>query len=380
MVWSFGMPSSGFASRTAMRKAHSVRTVTSSLRPRLFVAVTLTALAVLIPSFAAQAQTSLRAQNGAGVLQRYLAANGNHFNFPGSDYVDVGLTLDSVVAMDASGVGDYRSEKVTQWVADNLDGYTFDNTGTYSGATAKALVVSLSQNVTPMGTLGGRDLLQDLTAMEQPDGQFVGTGQYEFSSAIGQSLALVALHKVGRTLSYDSIAFLRQQQCADGGFRLQTGATCESDPDATSFAVQGLLAAPQTDVTKRRITWAINYLKSKMAANGGVKGGSSTAAPNANSTGLAVMAFDTTGNATLAAKGRSFLVSLRYGCAFPAEMRGAVAYNSEARAQAKAKGSAARLTDQDLRSTTQAVLGFTQTPLKDVTNTGARFSSPTVRC
>jgi hypothetical protein len=344
------------------------------------------AIAVALPVSTAQGATSLRAQTGAGVLQRYLAANGNHFHttFQGTDYPDYGLTLDGVIAMDAAGVGDYRSEQVTSYVASHLSEYAGDgDTESYAGATAKALLVSLSQNITPKGTLGGADLVTRLKALENPDtGRFSDKSNFgDYSNNIGQSLALVSLHKDGQTLSYNSIAYLRQQQCTSGGFRLNPGTTaCTGDPDTTSFAVQGLLSAPQTTVTRSRIAKAITFLKSKMASNGGVRGGTTTEAPNANSTGLAVMAFDSTGYSTLANKGRTFLISLRYGCSFPASMRGAIAYNATARAAQAAKGSSATLTDQDLRTTTQAVLGFTEKPLKDVTNTGATFSSPTVSC
>lgn len=344
------------------------------------------AIAVALPVSTAQGATSLRAQTGAGVLQRYLAANGNHFHttFEGTDYPDYGLTLDGVIAMDAAGVGDYRSEQVTSYVKDHLSEYAGDGDNeSYAGATAKALLVSLSQNITPKGTLGDANLVTRLKALETPGtGRFSDRSNYgDYSNNIGQSLALVSLHKAGEALSYDSVAYLRQQQCTNGGFRLNPGTSaCVGDPDTTSFAVQGLLSAPQTTVTKNRISKAITFLKSKMASNGGVKGGTSTEAPNSNSTGLAVMAFDSTGYSTLAGKGRSFLISLRYGCAFPASMRGAIAYNASARSAQAAKGSAATLTDQDLRSTTQAVLGFTQTPLKDISNAGATFSSPTVSC
>jgi hypothetical protein len=367
-----------------MRKAPSVQ-ITTTWR-RTAASVLAAAIAVVVPASTALGATSLRAQTGAGVLQRYLAANGNHFHttFDGQDFADYGLTLDGVIAMDAAGVGDYRSEQVTEYVSEHLSEYAGDgDTESYAGATAKALLVSLSQNITPKGTLGNADLVTRLKALEnQTTGRFSDRSQFgDFSNNIGQSLALVSLHKAGQTLSYNSIAYLRQQQCTSGGFRLNPGTTaCVGDPDTTSFAVQGLLAAPQTSVTKSRIAKAITFLKSKMAANGGVRGGTTTEAPNSNSTGLAVLAFDSTGNATLANKGRTFLVALRYGCAFPASMRGAIAYNASAKSAQAAKGSSATLTDQDLRTTTQAVLGFTQKPLKDLTNTGASFSSPTVSC
>lgn len=364
-------------------------------RPRrsFAVAAAVAALAVAVPSVAAQASTSPRAQTSAGVVQRYLAAHGSHFStvFDGKAYPDYGLTLDGVIAMDSAGVGDYRSGQATTYVAKHLTSYVSDgdpthaDTEQYAGATAKALFVSLSQRVTPKGTLGGVDLVKRLKSLQTASGRFSDKSQYgDNSNAIGQSLALVSLARAGQKLSYSSISFLRKQQCTNGGFQLNETAGCSSnrkaDPDATSFAVQGLLAAPQTDVTKRRVTWAIRYLGTQMNSAGGVKGGTATSTVNANSTGLAVMAFDSAGYHTLGSKGRRYLKTLRFGCAYPASMRGGVAYDRSRINQARSQHGKARLVDQDLRATTQAVLGFSGTSLLKITNRGAKHSSPRVSC
>ncbi len=356
-------------------------------RPRRSVAVAaaVAALAIAVPSVAAQASTSPRAQTSAGVVQRYLAAHGSHFATSG--YPDYGLTLDAVLAMDSAGVGDYRSGKATAYVGNHIASYIGDGTAeAYAGATAKALLVSLSQRATPTGTLGGVDLVTRLKSLQTASGRFSDKSQYgDYSNTIGQSLALVSLARAGQKLSYSSISFLRKQQCTNGGFQLNVaGRGCSSnrkaDPDATSFAVQGLLAAPQTEVTKRRITWAIRYLKSRMTSAGGVKGGATTSGPNANSTGLAVMSFDSAGYHSLGRKGRHFLTTLRFGCAYPASMRGGVAYDRARISQARSQHTKARLVDQDLRATTQAVLGFSGTSLLKITNRGAKHSSPRVSC
>lgn len=358
-------------------------------RPRRSVAVAaaVAALAIAVPSVAAQASTSPRAQTSAGVVQRYLAAHGSHFStvFDGKAYPDYGLTLDGVIAMDSAGVGDYRSEQATKYVAKHIGEYVGSGTEQYAGATAKALYVALSQRVTPKGTLGGVDLVKRLKSLQTASGRFSDKSQYgDNSNAIGQSLALVSLARAGQKLSYSSISFLRKQQCRNGGFQLNETASCsanrKADPDATSFAVQGLLAAPQTDVTKRRVKWAIRYLGAQMNSAGGVKGGTATSTVNANSTGLAVMAFDSAGYHTLGSKGRRYLTTLRFGCAYPASMRGGVAYDRSRISQARSQHAKARLIDQDLRATTQAVLGFSGTSLLKITNRGAKHSSPRVSC
>ncbi|MEP6814324.1 MAG: hypothetical protein ABI873_02095 [Marmoricola sp.] len=361
------------------------------IRHRLAIAAAVTALAIAVPTVAAQAATSPRAQTSGGVIQRYLAAHGSHFStvFGGTEFPDYGLTLDGVLAMDSAGVGDYRSGKATDYVAAHIQGYISDGvpadaaTEQYAGATAKALLVSISQGFLPKNTLGGGiDLVTRLKSLETPSGRFSDKSSFgDFSNAIGQSLALVSLHRAGKRLSHSSIAFLRQQQCTNGGFKLNPDDPgCTADPDATSFAVQGLLAAPQTTVTKNRIRFAIGYLKTQMNSAGGVKGAGPTNTANANSTGLAVMSFDSAGYKTLGSKGRSYLRSLRFGCAYPTGMRGAVAYNKARLTEAGAQGPSAKLIDQDLRATTQAVLGFSGRSLLTISNAGARFSSPRVSC
>src|SRR6187399_1686415 len=105
-------PSSGFASRTAMRKAPPVHTtptphVAVRRRRALLTAVVASVIAslALVPS-AAQAEQPVSAQYAAGSLQRYLTAHDHHFHtvFQGTEFADYGLTLDGVIAMDAAGV------------------------------------------------------------------------------------------------------------------------------------------------------------------------------------------------------------------------------------------------------------------------------------
>ncbi len=360
--------------RAAVRRRRSLLTAV--------VAVVVAALA-MVPS-AAQAEQSVPAQNAGGALQRYLTAHANHFT--NSGFTDYGLTLDAIIAMDASGVGDTQSARSTSYVANRIGEYIGTGTESYAGAIAKALLVSLSQGRTPKGYLGGVNLVSRLKARQTSAGQFKDKSQYgDFSNTIGQSFALIALRKAGQSLGTKAVPFLANSQCPNGGFRLDLSVNdclndAKADPDATSFAVQGLLAAPQTSPVKSRISRAIGYLKTQQGSDGGVKGGAATETENANSTGLAVLAFDTTGNRDQATKGRLYLRSLSYTCDFPADMRGAIAYDKPRFATADGQGNSAELTDQDLRSTAQATLGFAPVPLYKVTNVGAQPVAPAFTC
>ncbi len=371
---------------------HTTPTPRAAVRRRrspLLTAVVATIIAslVLVPS-AAQAEQSLAAQNAAGSLQRYLATHDHHFHtvFDGTEFPDYGLTLDGVIAMDAAGVGDAESARATTFVADNIGSYVGTGTESYAGPTAKALLVSLSQGRTPKGFLGGVNLLARLKARQTTTGQFKDKSQFgDFSNTITQSLAVAALRKAGQSLGTKAVPFLANSQCPNGGFRLdlsvnQCSDNTKADPDATSFAVQGLLSGNQTSAVKTRISRAIQFLRTQQGSDGGVKGAGPTNTENSNSTGLAVLAFSTTGHPNAATEGRQFLRSLGYTCAFPASMRGAVAYDTTRFATADGQGNAATLTDQDLRATTQATLGFAPVPLYQVTNVGAKPSAPAFAC
>lgn len=332
------------------------------------------------------------AQRAARVLERALASNGSHFDFPpykdpatgkSSSSPDYGLTLDAILTMDSAGIDSARSEKAMAYVGDHVQEYVGDGkTSSSAGATAKALVVALAHRVTPAGTLGGVDLVARLEAREQPSGRFTDkSSSGDFSSTLTQSLALVGLARAKAGPSSNAITYLQKQQCPNGGFRIKMAdAACTKnkgvDPDATSYAVQGLLATPKTNARTLQISRAVAYLKTRMSPSGGIKGGTSTASDNANSTGLAVMSFDSAGFSSLASKGREYLMSLRFGCEYPELMRGALAYDDARLKQARSQGSSAKLVDQDLRGTTQAALGLSGKSLLQISNSGKESSAP----
>lgn len=359
--------------RAAVRRPRSLLTA---------VVATVVASLVLVPG-AAQAEQPVSAQNAAGSLQRYLTAHHDHFVFSGTTSPDIGLTLDAVIAMDAAGVGDTQSAASTTYVADHIGDYIAPGpTESYAGSIAKALLVSLSQQRTPKGFLGGVNLIARLKARLTSTGEFRTKSQFgDFSNTVTQSLAVVSLRKAGQSLGTKVIPFLANGQCPNGGFRLdlsvnQCSNNTKADPDATSFAIQGLLAGNQTSAVKTRISRAIHFLRTQQGSDGGVKGAAPTNTENSNSTGLAVLAFSTTGHPNAATQGRLFLRTLRYDCTFPAEMPGAIAYDAAAFATARSQGDAATFGDKDLRSTTQATLGFAPVPLYKVTNVGAKPSAP----
>jgi hypothetical protein len=317
----------------------------------------------------------------AGYLVRELASGGHHFSvdFGGTLYPDHGVTADAVLALDAVGAGQTEAAAATSYLAGTVGAYIGTDGETYAGATAKLLNVVIAQQGDPTA-FGGVDLLARLAATEKPSGQFADISAYgDNSNLFGQSLAIMALKRAGSGPSAASVAFLRAQQCSDGGFRLDfTTTPCASDPDATALAVQALIAVgggSDTDANQ-----GLDYLVGKQQASGGVGGAGPTASPNANSTGLAGQAFLAGGRPAQARLANTYIAGLQYGCSFPAALRGGIAYDRAAYDAQVAAGASATTADQDRRSTSQAALSLAGTPLFAVTKAGAAADAPSLVC
>lgn len=313
-------------------------------------------------ALSAPASAATITQPGAAAgrfLATQLAASGDRFqtSVDGQSYDDLGLTIDGILGLSASGVGGTQAARSTSYLANHVGEYIGTGAESYSGATAKALLLAAAEGRNPR-SFGGVDLVTTLEDRQTASGRFVDKSQYgDFSNVIGQSLAIIALKRARATVPANTVSYLVKQQCADGGFRLALDdKTCSSDPDITAFAAQALVAGGGQSAA---LTKAISYLKSKQNSAGGVGGAGPTAAANANSTGLAAAAFTAAGDSTAAGKARSFLLKLQYPCSTSAALRGGIAYNSDALAAGKTAGSKAKVADQDRRSTAQAILGVT---------------------
>lgn len=319
----------------------------------------------------------------AGFLQRQLAEGGRHHltsSFGGTAYPDYGLTIDAVLALDAAGAGQSEAAAATAYLAANVRSYIGDGTPTsteiYAGATAKSLVLATAQGVDPR-SFGGVDLVGTLLSLEVA-GRYTDQSAWgDYSNMIGQSLAVVGLTRAGIGASPAAVSLVRSRQCADGGFALALAAgACTSDPDATAYAVQALVAsAGAVDADAQQ---GLDYLAGVQRADGGVGGAGPTATANANSTGLAAQAFAAGGRTAQARSAQGFLRALQFDCRYAAAFRGGVAYDQAARTDRLTAGSTVK--DQDRRSTTQALLGLAGTPLHLVSATGADAGAPTLSC
>jgi len=319
-------------------------------------------------------KTSDPAQAAAGWLAGQLV-NGDHLEseFNGTKFPDPGLTADAVLAFDAAGVAQKFAKQATGWLAkpEILTGYVGDGTSeSYAGAHGKLALVAIAQGLDPR-EFGGVNLIKDLQDLQAASGRYSDHSQYpDFSNAIGQSLAVIALLRAGENVTTGA-AYLAGSQCDDGGFPLLFEKTpCVSEPDATGFAVQALLAAGLDEAAAK----ALDYLKAVQREGGGFGGppGSPTEATNANSTALAAQALHAGGRAaddTAADDAVAYLKSLQVGCAGPAEQHGAVAYTTAGFESSSAS-----------RATAQAVPALSGTGLLEVDNTGDSLPAPVLAC
>lgn len=324
------------------------------------------ALAAFALAGTTTAQAAPTPQVGAAsYLASQLAAGGHHFStsFDGTDYADYGLTNDAILALASTGAGQTEMNNAANYMVANGAEYYSYGTDRYAGALAKQIVMLQATG------RSSASLVTELRGLETPSGRFSDRSDYgDYSNTISQAWAMVAVKRSGVNPSTNAVAYLKAQQCTDGGFRLSAGTGCVSDPDVTSFAVQALVAVGDNAAAAR----GTDYLATRQEADGGVGGGPTTEGTNANSSGLAAVAFSITGKTANATRAADFVKSLQFGCDAPAALRGAVAYN---RAAYTTKLAAGTPSDQENRSTAQAALAFTLKPYLTITAGGTAGAS-----
>lgn len=327
---------------------------------------TLTTVAVLAPATAVAAApttTTQPAEAAAGWLAGQLV-DGERLqtSFDGQAFDDHGLTADAVLGLAGVGVAAEHITAAADWLASEAAVYIGDGESqAWAGATAKLLIVADVVAADVHG-FGGHDLVTRLQEREQRTGRFADRSEFgDFSNVITQSLAIVALERTTDTgASAAAVDYLAQQACEDGGFPLILDAeTCTSTADGTGFAVQALVAAGETATAEAAGDWLVRA----QADDGSF--GSTDAAKNANSTGLAAAALELLGRGDDALEARGFLARLQSDCdgAHP----GALPFAPEDAGDVQ-------------RATAQALLGLAAVDLATVTAAGASADVPTFDC
>lgn len=294
----------------------------------------------------------------------------------GQSFDDLGLTIDAVLGMSAAGTGGDASSAATDYLVAHAGTYYGAGSEVYSAATAKMLTFASARGLNPRD-VGGTDLVTKLQSLEQANGQFTDQSEYgDYSNTLGQSFGIIGLKRAGTNPSPASVDFLLAQQCDDGGFSLEFKDDCVSDPDSTSLAVQALDTVGGHDAA---VQDAADYLESRQDSSGGVGGGATTEGANANSTGLAAVAFRLAGRDGARTEALGYLDELTFGCDTP-KLAGAVAYNTSDFDAAVAKGESAAPDGTITRSTAQALLGRTDQSYATVTSDGQTPATPTTDC
>jgi len=313
------------------------------------------------------------------------------------EYDDLGLTMDTAMSLVAVGghAGTVASIKTAM---DSRITETYDSFGTtYTGSAAKAAVYDRLVGGDPTD-VNGTDLVK--VVEDNTDGTAPVAGRIENvndsfgdTNTFGQAFAVRALAEAGSDKAADAEAFLLEQQCDDGFFRLNPNPDREAedqgcqadvgtdasapDTDATSIAVLQLQAlATKSQAVTDALAAAKTWLQGSQLADGSFGGGPSTSDPNANSTGLAGMALAAVGDLT-AAKAAAIWVRARQAdevgkCTSKlSEETGGIGYDNATVTAGRADGITPGTLDRWLR-TTAPVLPVLQyapaaTPALDIT-------------
>lgn len=299
-------------------------------------------------------------------------------------YTDHGLSIDAALGLAAVGGRDATVQAISDGLESQLDSYisgeAFGDAGsTYAGPAGKALV--LAQTAGEDGTsYAGQDLVErveSVVATTPPvTGRIQDVSQYgDYANVLGQAYVTQGLAAAGSPRAADALAFLLQQQCSQGFFRLYftqdpqaldqscDGGDAEAsapDTDATALVVLALQDQAADPVVAAALADAEDWLVETQRANGSFGGGPATEAPNTNSTGVAGWALGETGHtaAAEAAAGwirRAQAVNVAACDWWSAADQGAVAYDPGTRKAARRDGIADSELGQWLRASAQAV-------------------------
>ncbi|NPC95656.1 cell wall anchor protein [Nocardioides sp. zg-DK7169] len=299
---------------------------------------------------------------------------------------DHGLSIDVALALDAVGSGaavQGVADAVAAEVASYVSGEAFGDEGSaYAGATAKAAVLALAADRDPR-RFGGRDLVAELESVTTDSGPATGrivdrSTFGDYANTLGQAYAVRALEAARSSEAVAATAYLLDQQCAAGFFRLELGTveardqTCDGAPDAeadtdvTALAVLSLLPQRDDEDVRPHLTSALDWLRRNQRGDGSFGGGVATEAANANSTGLAGWALGEAGRTKAAARAAGWVRGLQLAhtgaCApYRAGDLGAIAYDVAGLDTVTASG-VAELRDQVRRASAQALPALTWAP------------------
>lgn len=294
------------------------------------------------------------------------------------DFDDLGLSLDVALALQSLDRKRATVRAVRDAVVDRAPEYIGYDPEQYAGATAKLLTVV--EETGGDGTdAGGIDLVARLEGLTGDSGRVQDQSQYgDYTNTISQAFAVRGLSAAGSAEAWAAAQYLIAQQCEGGYFRLALGAVDSEDPscdagdpattsapdtDATAFAVLALQAVQgHAKQVRRALEGARAWLVETQRRNGAFGGGTSTKAPNANSTGLAGAALATFGACGKARRAARWVAQLQVEASDDRSLRGdvgAIAYDAKAFRAGEEDGITVETQDQWRRATAQAAPALT---------------------
>jgi hypothetical protein len=331
-------------------------------------AVVATALAVTVVAEGGAAQAA-PADHGADWLSSRL----NSGVIVDGGFPSYGLTIDTAFALKAIGGHRIDLRHIRKALQQHVTDYTGSGAERYAGPTAKLLVAAQTLGADPR-SFGGFDLVHRLNRLVTRSGPAKGriadqSAFGDFANTVGQILAVRGLTAAGSHLAGATRRFLLEQQCSPGYFRLDfarpqapnqsCGKNSPADPDATSYAVVELWKTSKGHPAFRAaLKRAVGWLLDQQRPSGAFIGGTSTATPNTNSTGLAGWALGITGKCGPARKAAIWVQGLQVGVepnTSPlAGERGAIAKDFAAFKAGERDGITSDTEDSWLRATPQA--------------------------
>ncbi|WP_340539647.1 hypothetical protein [Nocardioides sp. GXZ039] len=284
-------------------------------------ALTLGGLVAVAPSASAAPADPAPAQRGAAWLAGEPAGGLVSSQYGGPDG---GLTIDVALALAAVGGNGPAVQSIADGMAGLVDagGYVSgeeygDAGSTYAGAVAKTVVLAQAAR-RDISTYGGEDFLVRLEQVTNDEGRITDVSTYgDYANTLGQSFAARALYDGGSEEHTIARDFLLAQQCEEGFFRTDLGATiaadCDADPaaapstDTTALAVLNLLSQRTNDTVAPALEQASRWLLAAQRPDGSFGSDADIPTGNANSTGLAGWALGELGHADAAAKAAVWL-------------------------------------------------------------------------
>jgi hypothetical protein len=259
---------------------------------------------------------------------------------PKYNFDDYGTSADVALALAAIGGHDSTVDSVASTVTQHQQEYVSPGFGTLTsaGAVAKSVVLDQATNTDP------GDLVSTLQGLVTSTGRVAdkldpkAKKATDYANTIVQALTVQALDGAHASDATKAAAYLLDQQCSAGFFRLyfptdgKGAQSCDADPksapdvDTTAYVVVALRQVSDLPGVASARAKAASWLAGAQGADGSFKA-SQPPVPNADSTGLAGWALGIGGKTEAAGRAATWIAAHMVRCGKDA---GAIGYDDTA--------------------------------------------------